>query len=135
MQSSQIDDKIKLTKTYLKKYNTLYCLKILQVAVDYNIGSGKNLNNIQISKNILNVAKKYIKLQSKTKIIFVKDRPGHDVRYALNSSKIKKEIKWKPKTTFIEGIEKTFIWYLQNRKYYKYLNKKDILKRLGKNDQ
>ena len=106
-----------------------------KIGSTYNIGSGKNLSNIQISKSILNVAKKYIKIQSKTKIIFVKDRPGHDVRYALNSSKIKKEIKWKPKTTFIEGIEKTFIWYLQNRKYYKYLNKKDILKRLGKNDQ
>ena len=105
-----------------------------KIGSTYNIGSGKNLSNIQISKNILNVAKKYIKLQSKTKIIFVKDRPGHDVRYALNSSKIKKEIRWKPKTTFIEGIERTFIWYLQNRKYYKYLNKKDILKRLGKND-
>ncbi len=105
-----------------------------KIGSTYNIGSGKNLSNIQISKSILNVAKKYIKLQSKTKIIFVKDRPGHDVRYALNSSKIKKEIRWKPKTTFVEGIEKTFIWYLQNRKYYKYLNKKDILKRLGKND-
>ncbi len=100
----------------------------------YNIGSGKNLNNIQISENLLNVAKKYIKLQPKTKIIFVKDRPGHDFRYALNSYKIKKEIKWKPKISFKEGLKKTFLWYLENKNYYKHLNKKDILKRLGNND-
>ncbi len=105
-----------------------------KIGSTYNIGSGKNLNNIQISKNIINVAKKYIKLQAKTKIVFVKDRPGHDFRYALNSNKIKKIIKWKPKTSFNEGIKKTFLWYMQNRKYYKYLNKKDILIRLGNND-
>ena len=105
-----------------------------KIGESYNIGSGKNLNNIQISENLLNVAKKYIKLQPKTKIIFVKDRPGHDFRYALNSYKIKKEIKWKPKTSFKEGLKKTFLWYLENKNYYKHLNKKDILKRLGNND-
>ena len=105
-----------------------------KVGSTYNIGSGKNLNNIEITKNLLNLAKKYIKIHPNTKIVFVKDRPGHDVRYALNSNKIKKEIKWKPKTSFKQGLKKTFLWYLQNRKYYKYLNKKDILKRLGNND-
>ena len=93
-----------------------------------------SLNNIEITKNLLNLAKKYITIHPNTKIVFVKDRPGHDVRYALNSNKIKKEIKWKPKTSFKQGLKKTFLWYLQNRKYYKYLNKKDILKRLGNND-
>jgi dTDP-glucose 4,6-dehydratase len=100
----------------------------------YNIGSGKNLNNIEISKNLLKVAKDHMNIHSKTKIVFVKDRPGHDVRYALNSNKIKKEIKWKPKTSFNEGLKKTFLWYLHNKKYYKYLKKKDILKRLGSYD-
>ena len=100
----------------------------------YNIGSGKNLNNIQISKELLKIAGKHINLGSKAKIIFVKDRPGHDVRYALNSNKIKREIKWKSKTNINEGLNKTFLWYLKNKKYFKHLNRRDILKRLGNYD-
>ena len=65
------------------------------------------------------------------KIIFVQDRPGHDMRYAINSNKIKKNLKWKPKTNFMSGLEKTFDWYLNNRKYFSKINKADILKRLG----
>ena len=98
----------------------------------YNIGSNKNLNNIQVCKTLLNVSNKKIKLGKNVKINFVKDRPGHDIRYALNSSKIKKKLKWKPKTSFKKGIEETFNWYLSNDMYYKSLSKKDILKRLGK---
>ena len=100
----------------------------------YNIGSNKNLNNLEVSKSLLNISKKLIKLGKKVKILFIKDRPGHDVRYALNSNKIKKEIKWRPKTSFKVGLKETFLWYLHNKKYYKYLNKKDILKRLGSHD-
>ena len=98
----------------------------------YNIGSNKNLNNIQVCKTLLNLSNKRIKLGKNVKIKFVKDRPGHDIRYALNSSKIKKKLKWKPKTSFKKGIEETFNWYLSNDMYYKSLSKKDILKRLGK---
>ena len=65
------------------------------------------------------------------KILFVKDRPGHDVRYALNSNKIKKDLNWRPKTNFKEGIKLTFDWYYKNKNYYKSLVKKDIIKRLG----
>ena len=65
------------------------------------------------------------------KINFVKDRPGHDVRYALNSNKIKKELNWKPKINFNEGIKLTFDWYNNNKMYYNSLKKKDIHKRLG----
>jgi len=66
------------------------------------------------------------------KLKFVKDRPGHDKRYALDSYKIIKNLKWKPKTSFSDGIKKTFKWYLNNQKYYKSLKKKDIVERLGK---
>ena len=66
--------------------------------------------------------------------LFVKDRPGHDTRYALNSSKIIKKLKWKPKVTFKKGIRYTFEWYKNNQLYFKSLSKKDITKRLGKND-
>ena len=58
----------------------------------YNIGSNKNLNNIQITKKLLDVAKKYQPIGKKVKILFIKDRPGHDLRYALNSNKILKKI-------------------------------------------
>ncbi len=98
----------------------------------YNIGSNYNLNNIQIVKKLLSVAEKKVNLGKNVKIKFVKDRPGHDVRYALNNKKIKKEIKWKAKTNLSEGLEKTFKWYFENKMYYKSLSKKDILLRLGK---
>jgi len=97
----------------------------------YNIGSNKNLNNIQICKTLLKISKKINLVKKNVKIKFVKDRPGHDFRYALNSNKIKKELKWKPKTTFEKGILDTFNWYLGNKKYYTSLSKKDITKRLG----
>jgi len=97
----------------------------------YNIGSNKNFKNLDICKTLLKIAKKKINISSNVKIIFVKDRPGHDVRYALNSNKIKKKLKWKPDTKFLIGLEKTFIWYFNNNKYYKSLSKKDIIKRLG----
>ena len=103
-----------------------------KVGETYNIGSNKNLNNIEICKNLLNAAKKNIKIGKKVKIKFIKDRPGHDKRYALDSSKLIKKLKWKPKTNFLDGINKTFKWYLNNKKYYRSLNKKDIIKRLGK---
>ena len=98
----------------------------------YNIGSNKNLSNLEICKNLINVSKNLIKLGKKVKISFVKDRPGHDIRYALNSNKIKKDLGWFPKTSFKEGIKLTFNWYYNNRSYYKSLSKKDIIKRLGK---
>ena len=97
----------------------------------YNIGSNKNLNNLEVCKTLLNVSKKITKIGKNVKIKFVKDRPGHDVRYALNSNKIKKDLKWKPKITFKKGIQLTYEWYKNNKNYYKSLNKKDILKRLG----
>ena len=85
----------------------------------YNIGSNQNYNNLQVSKILMKHSKSVMKLGRKVKIIFVKDRPGHDLRYALNSNKIKKELKWYPNTSFKEGIKLTFDWYNKNKKYYK----------------
>ena len=98
----------------------------------YNIGSNKNLDNLQVSKKLIEISKNFLKIGKKVKILFVKDRPGHDLRYALNSNKIKKELGWYPKTKFKKGIELTFNWYYKNKNYYKSLSKKDIIKRLGK---
>ncbi|MDC1138031.1 dTDP-glucose 4,6-dehydratase [Candidatus Pelagibacter sp.] len=98
----------------------------------YNIGSNKNMNNLQITKELLKNSKRLINFGNKVKINFVKDRPGHDIRYALNSNKIKKRLGWYPKTNFSEGINLTLNWYFENKSYYKSLSKKDILNRLGK---
>ena len=115
-----------------------HCEALIKVFINgkigefYNIGSNKNLSNLQVTNEILKNSKKIIKLGKKVKINFVKDRPGHDIRYALNSNKIKKELKWHPKTNFSKGIQLTLNWYLKNKTYYKSLSKKDILNRLGK---
>ena len=97
----------------------------------YNIGSNKNLNNIQITKALIKIAKNFIAIGNRVKIKFIADRPGHDQRYALNSNKIKKKLKWKPQIKFDNGLKETFLWYLNNKKYYSSLTKKDIVKRLG----
>ena len=97
----------------------------------YNIGSNKNLNNIQITKALLKVAKNFISIGNNVKIKYIADRPGHDQRYALDSNKIKKKLSWKPKIKFNIGLKETFLWYLDNEKYYSSLKKKDIIKRLG----
>ena len=98
----------------------------------YNIGSNINFNNIEISKTLLTISKKKMRLGNNVKIEFVKDRPGHDIRYALNNNKIKKNLKWRPKVNFEKGIKLTFDWYLKNKIYFKSLSKKDIENRLGK---
>ena len=97
----------------------------------YNIGSNKNLNNLQICSSLIKIAKKIINVGSNVKIKFVKDRPGHDVRYALNSKKMLTKLKWKSKINLNDGLRKTFLWYLKNEKYYKSISKVDIIKRLG----
>ena len=103
-----------------------------KIGESYNIGSNRNLNNLQVTKEILKSSKRLTRLGKKVKINFVKDRPGHDIRYALNSNKIKKELKWYSKTSFSKGIELTVNWYFKNLSYYKSLSKKDIINRLGK---
>ena len=98
---------------------------------NYNIGSGIELNNINIVKKIISSFKKIdINLANKAKFVFVKDRPGHDLRYSLNSSKIKKHLKWRCKYNFDQGIEKTIIWYVEkfNKNFFK---NKDFENRIG----
>ena len=114
-----------------------HCEALLQVFKNgakgqfYNIGSNINISNLDIAKLLINIAKRKIRLNKKVKIKFVKDRPGHDFRYALDSKKILKKLKWKSKINLKKGLENTFNWYFQNMKYYTTLRKKDITKRLG----
>ncbi len=97
----------------------------------YNIGSNLNVNNLKISKLLIKIAKTKIDIGKNVKIKFVKDRPGHDMRYALNSSKLIKKLRWKPKINISNGLIKTFDWYLKNPGYYLTLKKRDITARLG----
>ena len=99
---------------------------------NYNVGSNVNLRNVDLVKKILKICKNMkIKIDKKTKIKFVKDRPGHDVNYALNSKKIFKNLNWKPKIKFENGLRKTIIWYLNNRNFIKGISKQNYEKRLG----
>jgi len=98
----------------------------------YNVGSGKNLRNIDVAKKLLKIAKKKIRRIGKNvKIKFVKDRPGHDLRYALNSKKIKKELKWKTEISLNSGLEQTFSWYFNNKSFFSSISKKSFNKRIG----
>ncbi len=79
----------------------------------YNIGGHNEMHNIDIVKLICQKLGK-----SEDLITFVTDRKGHDLRYAIDPSKIDEELGWKPKTTFEEGIQKTIDWYLENQEWW-----------------
>ena len=98
----------------------------------YNVGSGKNLKNIDLVKKILSIFKTMkIKIGKKSKIKFVKDRPGHDFRYALNSNKISKKLNWRPEIKFEKGLKETISWYFENKGFLKSISKKNYEKRFG----
>ena len=103
-----------------------------KIGESYNVGTGINLRNIDLVKKILKICKKMkINVGNKTKIKFVKDRPGHDFRYALDSKKIFYQLKWRPKIKFENGLKDTIVWYLENKKFLKNISKKNYEKRLG----
>jgi dTDP-glucose 4,6-dehydratase len=103
-----------------------------KIGQNYNIGTDNNLTNIKLTKLILkNIKEKVSSVGKKVKIIYVKDRPGHDFRYAINSKKIKKDLKWRPITNLNEGISRTVNWYLDNTRYFDSISKRKYLKRLG----
>jgi dTDP-glucose 4,6-dehydratase len=80
----------------------------------YNLGGGYETSNIELAKKIIKELN-----ASEDLITFVKDRPGHDFRYALNYSKAKKELGWSPKFSFDKAIKKTIKWYTENRDWLK----------------
>ena len=86
---------------------------------DYNISANNEIDNNTIVKTILRILNKPTSL-----IKYVKDRPGHDFRYSLNSNRIRKELGWKPKFNFEEGLDLTINWYLENQNWLKYNMKK-----------
>jgi len=88
----------------------------------YNISSGNELSNLQIISKVLKIIGKPLDL-----IEFVEDRPGHDLRYSLDSSKIRSELGWKPKYSFEEALKKTVRWYINNENWWRPLAKDQVL--------
>jgi len=106
----------------------------------YNIGGNNEIQNIEVVNTICNILDELIpdRLNGhssfKDLITYVKDRPGHDVRYAIDASKIKNDLNWEPKEDFISGIRKTIEWYLENRSWCENIQDGSYkLERLGVN--
>ena len=89
----------------------------------YNIGGNNEKANIEIVKLIINALGK-----SEDLIEYVKDRPGHDRRYAIDNSKITRELGWEPSYTFEEGIKETINWYLDNKEWLSKITSGDYMK-------
>ena len=101
------------------------------VGENYNIGSEVTLNNIQIANKIILIFKKITDSKNiKSKIHLVKDRPGHDLRYCLDSSKIRNKLKWRCKSNFDEKVNETIIWYI-NKFKTNYFKNKNFKNRIG----
>lgn len=88
----------------------------------YNVSTGNELTNTDIVKMILNLMDK-----PEDTITYVEDRPGHDLRYSLNSSKLRKELGWNPKHNFQEALKTTINWYTDNEWWWKPLATEKVL--------
>jgi len=91
-----------------------------RVGETYNIGGNNEWKNLDLILLLCRIMDKKLNRTAGTSeklITYVKDRPGHDLRYAIDSSKIQKELKWSPIPEFADGLEKTVEWYLSNTKW------------------
>jgi len=94
-----------------------------RVGETYNIGGGKEKQNLEIVQTICSILDEVAPtdpiVPHRQLIRFVKDRPGHDRRYAMNAGKIARELGWRPRETFESGIRKTIRWYLEHEEWVK----------------
>jgi dTDP-glucose 4,6-dehydratase len=104
----------------------------------YNIGGNNEVQNLDVAKQIcrlleeLNVTKPAGVTSFEDLIVFVEDRPGHDMRYSIDAGKIKRELGWEPAETFDSGLRKTVCWYLNNKDWWSAVLTGDYsLKRIG----
>ena len=98
--------------------NAITCvLEKGEIGKSYNISANNEIDNLTIVNKILSIMDKSTDL-----IEFVEDRPGHDFRYSMDSSLIRKEIGWTPKIEFEQGLEKTIQWYLENKEWWEKLS-------------
>jgi len=82
----------------------------------YNISAGNELTNVALIRKVLKIMDK-----SEDLITFVEDRPGHDLRYSLNSDKVRKEFNWEPKHDLLDSLHDTIDWYRENEWWWKHL--------------
>lgn len=109
-----------------------------KVGETYNIGGHNEKQNIEVVQTICEILDEIKPKTTKyaEQITFVSDRPGHDMRYAIDASKIQKDLGWKPKETFTTGLKKTVLWYLNNESWWKNVLSGDYqLERLGKSKE
>ena len=105
-----------------------HCSAILKVLMEgrigdvYNIGGDSEIKNLDLVKKLLKILNK-----PETLITFVKDRPGHDLRYAINHEKITKELNWNPKVNLEEGLKRTVEWYVENNEWLSHVITKEYL--------
>jgi dTDP-glucose 4,6-dehydratase len=107
-----------------------------QVGETYNIGGHNERKNIDVVKTICEILDELVPLKAaySTLITHVTDRPGHDMRYSIDASKIQKELDWVPLETFESGIKKTVQWYLNNQVWCKHVQDGSYQReRLGSN--
>ncbi len=110
-----------------------------KVGETYNIGGHNEKTNLEVIHTVCALLEELAPQKPagvakyEDLITFVKDRPGHDARYAINAAKIGRELGWQPQETFDTGIRKTVVWYLENRDWWQnVLNGSYRLQRLGK---
>jgi len=110
-----------------------------KVGETYNIGGHNEKTNLEVVRTVCALLEELAPQKPagvakyEDLITFVKDRPGHDARYAINAAKIGRELGWQPQETFDTGIRKTVVWYLENRDWWQnVLNGSYRLQRLGK---
>jgi len=97
----------------------------------YNVGGNNEWKNIDVIRLLCRIMDKKLKRSegaSEQLITFVKDRAGHDLRYAIDSTKLQQELGWKPSLQFEEGLEKTVDWYLENKTWLDNVSSGDYLK-------
>lgn len=105
-----------------------------KIGRSYNIGGENEASNLELVKTICSIldAKKPGNRPYADLITFVRDRPGHDARYAIDPTRIREELGWRPSVTLQEGLEKTVQWYLDNEDWWQKLQSRDgVGKRLG----
>jgi dTDP-glucose 4,6-dehydratase len=88
----------------------------------YNVSSGNEVPNIELVRQVLKMLSKKESL-----VAFVEDRPGHDLRYSLDSTKIRAELGWKPRRTFQSALRETVDWYVKNEQWWKPLATDEVL--------
>ena len=122
----------------------MYCIRGInfsegEIGETYNIGSSNEVKNIDIVKAIcdtMDELKPSINGSYRQLISFVADRPGHDKRYAVDSTKLNNTLKWEPKESFSTGIKKTIDWYLNNEKWWRKIQQNNYnQQRLGLKDK